>query len=63
MPIYEYECQKCKERFQLLQGMNEGSESVCCPKCNAKGPRRLLSLFGSISTSVPGASCAPGSFT
>ena len=61
MPIYEYECRECKERFQLLQGMNEGSESARCPKCNAKGPRRLLSVFGSSRSSDSEAlSCPTG---
>ena len=61
MPIYEYECRECKERFEVLQGMNEGSESVCCPKCNAKEPRRLLSVFGSSNSSSSEAiSCPSG---
>ncbi|MBN2208985.1 MAG: zinc ribbon domain-containing protein [Candidatus Coatesbacteria bacterium] len=57
MPIYEYECHECKERFQVLQGMNEGSESVACPKCSAKAPKRLMSMFGSNMSSSSGASC------
>lgn len=63
MPIYEYECQECRERFQVLQGMNEGSESVACPKCNAKAPKRLMSMFGSNVSASFGASCTPTAST
>ena len=45
MPIYEYECRICKERFEAVQKMSEGNEKLCCPKCNAGKPERLLSAF------------------
>jgi putative FmdB family regulatory protein len=46
MPIYEYECRSCKERFEVLQKMNEGSSHLRCPRCQAR-PQRVLSLFSS----------------
>jgi len=60
MPIYEYECQSCKERFEVLQKMNEDNSRVRCPRCNADGPQRVLSSFssGSVKSS---ASCSTGS--
>ncbi|MBN1593633.1 MAG: zinc ribbon domain-containing protein [Candidatus Coatesbacteria bacterium] len=61
MPIYEYECQECKVRFEVLQGINEGNEGVSCPKCDAKAPKRLMSMFGSSGSSS--SSCSPGAFT
>ncbi|HUT04582.1 MAG TPA: zinc ribbon domain-containing protein [bacterium] len=63
MPIYEYECQECKTRFEFLQGINESGDQVSCPECGAKGPKRLMSMFGSNVSSSSGASCAPGAFT
>ena len=40
MPIYEYECHRCGERFEELQGL-EDDPVEACPHCN--GPvRRLL---------------------
>ena len=63
MPIYEYECRECEERFQVLQGMNEGSDSVSCPKCDAKEPKRLMSVFGCNLSGSSGASCAPTAST
>ena len=29
MPIYEYECKKCGERFEVLQGFNDDSLKRC----------------------------------
>ncbi len=64
MPIYEYECQECKIRFEVLQGINEGGEEVSCPKCDAKSPKRLMSMFGSVGGGGgDSASCGPGAFT
>ncbi len=54
MPIYEYECRKCEERFEVLQKANETNELICCPKCGTDKPGRLLSAF--CSTSPKGAS-------
>jgi putative FmdB family regulatory protein len=45
MPIYEYECRNCEERFEVLQKMNEDNSHLRCPKCQAERPERVLSLF------------------
>lgn len=41
MPIYEFECEKCGERFEEL--VAAGAEGVACPSCGARETRRLLS--------------------
>ncbi len=41
MPIYEFECEKCGERFEDLVAV--GVESVACPSCGARDSRRILS--------------------
>ncbi|MGB9628041.1 MAG: FmdB family zinc ribbon protein [Thermodesulfobacteriota bacterium] len=60
MPIYEYECRKCGERFEVLQRINEDNSRIRCPRCNADAPQRVLSSFssGSVRSS---ASCSTGS--
>jgi len=60
MPIYEYECRKCKEKFEVLQKINEDNGHLRCPKCKADRPQRVLSSFssGSVKSS---ASCSTGS--
>ncbi|MDI6793769.1 MAG: zinc ribbon domain-containing protein [bacterium] len=40
MPIYEYKCESCNEKFELLQGINEALE---CKRCGSKELTRLLS--------------------
>ncbi|MCX6012401.1 MAG: zinc ribbon domain-containing protein [Chloroflexi bacterium] len=45
MPIYQYECNKCKNRFELLRNINEKDKDIECPKCKAKNPRKIISPF------------------
>jgi len=40
MPTYEYECEKCKTRFELFQRITEPPRKRC-PKCRGK-VRRLV---------------------
>ena len=61
MPIYEYECEKCGERFEARRGINDSDAEVKCPKCEAKHPRRVLSLFATGGSS--GGGCAPTAST
>jgi putative FmdB family regulatory protein len=48
MPIYEYECRSCKERFEVMQKISEGNEALHCPSCDTDKPTKLLSAFCSI---------------
>jgi len=57
MPIYEYECRKCAERFELLLSIKTNDNDIRCPKCGKESPKRLLSSFGT--TSSLGTTCAP----
>ena len=34
MPIYEYECQKCGEKFEDFSPLGEHENKLKCPKCN-----------------------------
>jgi len=43
MPIYEFECEGCGERFEEL--VAAGAESLPCPACGSARTRRLLSGF------------------
>jgi putative FmdB family regulatory protein len=40
MPIYEFECGECGERFEELVA---AGEAVACPSCGAERSRRLYS--------------------
>src|SRR5437879_11505192 len=42
MPLYEYECEACRHRFEKIQKFSDPPADVC-PKCG-KGPvKKLLS--------------------
>lgn len=41
LPLYEYECEKCGERFEIIQKVDAKSTHKC-PKCPGQG-KRLLS--------------------
>jgi len=58
MPIYEYECEKCGEKFEKFCSINESGKTVPCPACGGKDVHKVFSAFG-ISGSVSG--CSTGS--
>jgi putative FmdB family regulatory protein len=41
MPVYEFECEDCGERFEELAP--SGTLPLACPACTSKQTRRLLS--------------------
>jgi len=45
MPLYDYECVKCSHVFEVYHKVDEGTENLTCPKCNAKKPKKLVSQF------------------
>lgn len=53
MPIYEYQCPECGERFSRLRPMRESDQPSRCPKCGAPEARRVVSV------PAPPAGCAP----
>lgn len=34
MPSYEYECQLCKARVELVQSLDKHDPPAVCPSCN-----------------------------
>jgi putative FmdB family regulatory protein len=42
MPIYEYECRKCKHQFEYL--VLPTSSAPECPSCHKKDLQKLISL-------------------
>jgi putative FmdB family regulatory protein len=44
VPIYEFECRSCDQRFEELVGSHVGRETddVRCPDCGAAKPERVL---------------------
>ena len=57
MPVYEYVCSECGERFELRRSMSESDLEATCPECGAENSRRVFSAFATAS----GGACAPSS--
>ncbi|MEW5871398.1 MAG: zinc ribbon domain-containing protein [Chloroflexota bacterium] len=45
MPIYEYVCQDCGERFEKMRSMKDADVPAACSKCAGNHTSRMLSLF------------------
>jgi putative FmdB family regulatory protein len=43
MPIYEYNCEKCGAKFEIMRGITAIQEAVKCPKCGAVETKKLFS--------------------
>ncbi len=70
MPLYEYRCPECGQRFEILQKIGQGAEGLACPRCGAGRVEKQFSTFAAASTSGGGTStgsatrgCGPGGFT
>ena len=46
MPIYEYRCEPCAERFEEL--VRGSDPAVACPSCGGTVVQRLLSSFAGV---------------
>jgi len=46
MPIYEYTCEKCDKKFEILI---IGKDKPACPECGNRKVKRLMSSCGFVS--------------
>jgi putative FmdB family regulatory protein len=44
VPIYEFECAECGNRFEEMTSV--GTEDAGCPECGSAGAKRRFSVFG-----------------
>jgi putative FmdB family regulatory protein len=56
MPLYEYRCTRCGEKFERLRRMQDADCDVVCPRCESEKVERLLSAFARSGSSA----CASG---
>lgn len=45
MPIYEYICNECGERFEILRSIREADSPVSCKRCDSIKTARAVSVF------------------
>ncbi|MDP9378928.1 MAG: zinc ribbon domain-containing protein [Chloroflexota bacterium] len=54
MPLYEYECQECEERFEKLVSGSPPPGSVRCPECGSPQVAKQFSAFAMSRASAGG---------
>ena len=51
MPIYEYQCEACKNTFtEIVRSPEDRPESPRCPECNASDTHRVISAPSVVTT-------------
>ncbi len=63
MPIFEYRCENCGSKYDVLHKSSVNQEEVTCPKCNSTKSKKLLSTFSASidgSSSYSSSNCASG---
>ncbi len=45
MPVYEYTCMKCNERFSVLQSILSSENDTECPGCASKKVKKTIFAF------------------
>ena len=60
MPLYEYVCQSCGERFEKLVRSTTNTTEIICPSCASVTVKRALSTFATSGGGAESASPACG---
>ena len=61
MPMYEYRCSKCSNKFELRRGLAARDEAAPCPACKSKATTRVLfQKFGLLMGARPNAAAGEG---
>ena len=61
MPIYEFQCKKCRNEFEVLFRSSDEKLKPACPVCKSKNTRKMMSAFAggkSGCTSCAATSCS-----
>jgi len=45
MPIYEYICHECGERFEIIRPIKEADSPIRCTTCQGHQTQRAVSVF------------------
>ncbi len=51
MPTYEFRCEKCKKRFELMMTISEyEKKKIRCPKCKSTRVKQQITSFQAITS-------------
>jgi len=57
VPLYEYRCKACEERFEVYQRIGADGRDLECPVCGKHG--ELEKEYSTFASAGAGAGCAP----
>ena len=60
MPIYEYVCQDCGEKYEKFVRSSTAEVKLVCPTCGSERGEKAFSVFGAIGGSASVGSSAGG---
>ena len=65
MAIYEYVCNNCGHRFDMMRSMKDADAPASCKNCESRQTKRALSVFfassaGRAVTAKSGGNCSGG---
>jgi len=64
VPLYEYQCSRCENRFEVLRRVGAGAEGLACPECGSPEVEKEYSTFAGAVAGGGGGACGPsGRFT
>ena len=50
MPIFEYQCNTCKNQFEVLQRTNDDKKAFKCPEYGTRDTKKRFSSFAAMGT-------------
>lgn len=59
MAIYEFQCAKCGERFEIISSLADREKQAVCPAC---GGRDVTPVFGGFRVGISRTRLNPGTF-
>ncbi|HTX17358.1 MAG TPA: FmdB family zinc ribbon protein [Bacteroidota bacterium] len=66
MPVFDYQCEKCRTKYDVYHKGKELEEDVVCPSCGSKAHKKLMSIpaapvVSGNAENSPGPACENGS--
>ncbi|MBN1218471.1 MAG: zinc ribbon domain-containing protein [Anaerolineae bacterium] len=60
MPIYEYVCQDCGEKYEKFVRSLNAKVELICPECGSQHAEKVFSVFGAVGSDARSGSAGSG---